>query len=133
MTDANENLTDANENPVDTNENLETHGGEQAERSPEEIRAQIDQTREQLGDTVEALAEKTDVKTQAKNRLSGFTQAAQAKRDEFVSKAKEATPESASAGAQQVSSTVQQQPLPFAAAASFVAGLLIGWLLGRSN
>ncbi len=116
---------------TDVNENLEGQAGEDAERSPEQIRAEIEETREQLGDTIEALAEKTDVKAQAKNRLSGFSQAAQAKRDEFLSKAKEATPESASAGAQQVSLTVQQQPLPFAAGAAFAGGLLIGWLLGR--
>ena len=46
-------------------------------------------------------------------------------------KAKQATPESASAGADQLASTVQDKPLPFAVGAAFVIGLAIGWLLGR--
>jgi ElaB/YqjD/DUF883 family membrane-anchored ribosome-binding protein len=100
-------------------------------KSPEEIRAEIDQTRDQLGDTVEQLAAKTDVKAQAKSRLSDLKDTAQAKTDQFVSKAKEATPESASAGAQQLSSTVSEKPFPFAIGGTLAIGLLIGWLLGR--
>ena len=106
----------------------ETSGEQQ---SPEELRQEIEQTREELGDTVEALAEKTDVKAQAKDRIAAVKDTAQQKKDEFVSKAKAATPDSASAGAQQVASTVQQKPVPFAASGAFAAGLLIGWLLGR--
>ena len=100
-------------------------------QSPEQIRADIEQTREELGDTVEALAEKTDVKAQAKSRISAVKNTAQDKRDEYVAKAKQATPESAAAGAQQLTSTVQDKPLPFAVAVAFVIGLGIGWLLGR--
>jgi ElaB/YqjD/DUF883 family membrane-anchored ribosome-binding protein len=103
--------------------------GEQ--KSAEELRQEIEQTREELGDTVEALAEKTDVKAQAKNRVSAVKETAQRKKDEFVSKSRQATPESASAGAHQVAATVQQKPLPFAAAGAFAAGLLIGWLAGK--
>lgn len=101
------------------------------ETKSEQIRADIEQTREELGDTVEALAEKTDVKAQAKSRISAAKNTAQDKRDEYVAKAKQATPESATAGAQQLTSTVQDKPLPFAVAVAFVIGLGIGWLLGR--
>lgn len=115
---------------------------ESESKSPEEIRAEIDQTREQLGDTVEALAAKTDVKGQAQDRIEAAKQTVAdnvthaketvtGKKDEYTAKAKEATPESASAGAQQLGSTIQENPLPFAAAGAFVAGLLLGWLLGR--
>lgn len=104
-------------------------GGQQ--KSPEELRHEIDLTREELGDTVEAMAEKTDVKAQAKKRVSAVKQTAQQKKDEFVSKARQATPESASAGAQQLASTVQRKPLPFAAGGAFAAGVLLGWLVGR--
>jgi ElaB/YqjD/DUF883 family membrane-anchored ribosome-binding protein len=104
---------------------------ESRQKSPEEIRADIEQTREELGDTVEALAEKADVKGQAKDRIASIKDAAQHKTAEFASHAREATPESAGAGAQQVASTVRSQPVPFAAAGAFAAGALVGWLLGR--
>jgi ElaB/YqjD/DUF883 family membrane-anchored ribosome-binding protein len=100
-------------------------------RSPEEIRKEIEQTREQVGDTVEALAEKSDVKAQARQRISAVKDTAQRKRDEYVSKAKQSTPDSASAGAQQVAATVRQKPVPFTAAGAFAAGLLVGRMLGR--
>jgi ElaB/YqjD/DUF883 family membrane-anchored ribosome-binding protein len=100
-------------------------------KTPEEIRAEIDQTREEMGDTVEALAAKTDVKAQAQDRISTVKENVSDKKDEFVAKAKQATPESASAGASQLGSTVQEKPLPFAAVGAFAAGLALGWLLGR--
>ena len=100
-------------------------------KSAEEIRAEIDQTREELGETVEALAAKTDVKARAQDRVGAAKENVAQIKDDVVSKAKEATPASAGAGAQQVTATVQERPLPFAAAGAFVAGLVIGWLLGR--
>jgi ElaB/YqjD/DUF883 family membrane-anchored ribosome-binding protein len=103
--------------------------GEQ--KSPEEIRREIAQTREELGDTVGALAEKTDVKAHARDRISAIKDTAQEKKDEFVFKAKHATPDSAGAGAQQVASRIQQKPVPFTAGGAFAAGLVVGWLLGR--
>jgi DNA anti-recombination protein RmuC len=89
-------------------------------KTPEEIRAEIEQTREQLGDTVEALAEKTDVKTQARNRIQAVKEAAA-----------EAMPESVDAGVEQISSTVRERPLPFATGGAFAAGVIVGWRLGR--
>jgi hypothetical protein len=100
-------------------------------KNPEELRQDIEQTREKLGDTVEALAEKTDVKAQAKDRVAAVKETGQRKKTEFVAKAKEAAPESAGAGAQQVASTMQRKPLPFAAAGAFAVGVLVGRLLGR--
>lgn len=104
---------------------------ESPQRSPEEIRAEIEHTREALGDTVEALTEKADVKGQAKDRIASIKDTAQHKKAEFASRAREATPESAGAGAQQVASTVSRQPVPFTAAGAFAAGVLVGWLFGR--
>ncbi len=104
---------------------------ESQQRSPEEIRAEIEHTREALGDTVEALTEKADVKGQAKDRIASIKDTAQHKKAEFASRAREATPESAGAGAQQVASTVSRQPVPFTAAGAFAAGVLVGWLFGR--
>ncbi len=104
---------------------------ESQQKSPEEIRVEIEQTREELGDTVEALAEKADLKTQAKDRIASIKDTAQHQKAEFASRAREATPESAGAGAQQVASTVRRQPVPFTAVGAFAAGVLVGRLLGR--
>jgi ElaB/YqjD/DUF883 family membrane-anchored ribosome-binding protein len=111
-------------------------------QSPEELRAEIERTQQQLGDTVEALAHKTDVKAQASARIDaakesvqeavhGVQESVQHTREGFVAKVKQSTPESAGAGAQQVSATVQGKPVPFAAASAFAAGVLVGWLIGR--
>ena len=108
-----------------------TSEAENEQRSPEELREEIAQTRQELGDTVEALAEKSDVKAQAKERAASVKESAMQKKDEFVSRAKDATPDSASAGAQQVVSTIQRDPVPFTGIAVFAAGLLVGWLVGR--
>ena len=110
---------------------MSTAPDEGHQKSPEEIRDDIEQTREELGDTVEALAAKTDVKGQAKERIASLKDTAQTKKDEFASRAKETTPDSAAAGAQQIKSTVTNRPVPFAALGAFAFGLLVGWLLGR--
>jgi ElaB/YqjD/DUF883 family membrane-anchored ribosome-binding protein len=101
------------------------------DKTPEELREEIAETRQELGDTVEALAEKSDVKGQATARAAAIKQAAQDKKDEFASRAREATPDSAAAGTQQAVSTIQRRPAPFAALAAFSSGLLAGWLLAR--
>jgi ElaB/YqjD/DUF883 family membrane-anchored ribosome-binding protein len=101
------------------------------DKTPEELREEIAQTRQELGDTVEALAERSDVKGQAKARVAAIKQAAQDKKDELASRAREATPDSAAAGTRQTVSAIQRRPAPFAALAAFASGLLAGWLLGR--
>jgi gas vesicle protein len=113
-----------------------------ASRSPEEIEAAIEQTREQLGETVEALAAKTDVKRQLQDRLATAKQevtgnVAQVKEtvagktSELSSKAKQASPESASAGAQQLGAKLRENPTPVAAAGAFVLGLAAGRLFRK--
>ena len=104
-------------------------GGEP--RTPEEIRREIDETREELGDTVEALAAKTDVKAQVKGRVQEIRSDTAQRTDELLANAKDAVPESAGAGAQQVADTVKSRPVPFSAAGAFAAGVAIGWLIGR--
>jgi ElaB/YqjD/DUF883 family membrane-anchored ribosome-binding protein len=127
----------------DTTENPAAGAAPENEpQSPEEIRAEIESTQQELGDTVEALAHKTDVKAQASARIDAAKESVQESvhgtresvsetKDDFVSKVKQATPETASAGAQQMSAAVQDKPLPFATAGAFVAGVLLGWLIGR--
>jgi ElaB/YqjD/DUF883 family membrane-anchored ribosome-binding protein len=101
------------------------------DKTPEEVRADIERTREELGDTVEALAAKTDVKAQAKDRITQVKETAQQKKDEFAARAREAAPDSAGAGADQIVSTVRSRPVPFSAVGAFAAGVLVGWLLSR--
>ena len=129
-------MSDAPNNPAD---GAEPEGEAQ---TPEQIRAEIERTQQELGDTVEALAHKTDVKAQASARIDAAKESIQetvhgaresiaTTADEVVGKVKQATPESAGAGAHQVSATVQEKPLPFATAGAFAAGVLVGWLIGR--
>jgi len=101
------------------------------DRTPAELREDIAHTREALGDTVEALAEKSDVKRQARDRAAALKQAAQEKAEDFTSRARDASPDSATAGAQQVVSTVQRTPVPFVALGAFASGVVAGWILGR--
>jgi len=112
-------------------EKQQTTTEQQETRSPEEIRRDIEETREEMGATVEALAGKTDVKSQAKERLSSVKGTAQQKTDEFVSKAKQASPDGTSAGAQQVAAKAQQNPLPFAVGGALLAGFIVGRLTSR--
>ena len=100
-------------------------------RNPEEIREDIDQTRDDLGDTVEALAGKADVKGQAKAKVDTAKADARAKADEFTSKAKDAAPESVSAGAQQAGALARENPVPIGIVAAFILGVLLGWIVRR--
>jgi ElaB/YqjD/DUF883 family membrane-anchored ribosome-binding protein len=125
----------AAQEPATTDATEQPATGEQAAseepRTPEQIRAEIEATREELGDTVEALAAKTDVKAQAAQRVAAAKESVRGSKDELVDKVSQATPDSAAAGAQQMGATVQEKPVPFAAAGAFAAGTLFGWLLGR--
>jgi hypothetical protein len=104
---------------------------ESEQRTPDEIREDIEETREELGDTAAALADKTDVKGQAKAKVDEVKQNAREKTDQFVSKAKEGAPESVGAGASQVGAAAQENPMPFALGAAFMAGIVVGWVLTR--
>jgi hypothetical protein len=98
-------------------------------RTPAEIRADIEQTRVEVGDTVEALAEKTDVKAQAQQRADEVKDNVRAKVDDVKAKARDATPESAQQGGQQVVEKIRANPLPLIGAGA----LLTAFLLGRRS
>jgi transposase-like protein len=112
------------------------------ERTPEQVREEIEQTRIELGDTVAALAQKTDVKAQAKRavdeaketvtgKVSGIRDTVTVKRDEFVSGAQEATPESASEAGQRMAAFARENKLLLSVLAAFGLGLLVGRLRAR--
>ncbi len=135
-------MTESSEGRVTETGDAERRTDDTEPKSPEQIRAEIDQTREELGDTVEALAAKADVKAQAQDRITTVKQGladnvtqvkttVAEKKEEFTAKAKQATPESASAGAQQLGTTVQENPVPFIAGGAFFVGLITGLLMRR--
>jgi len=95
-------------------------------QDPEQIQREIERTRAELGDTVEALTEKADVKAQAKQKIDQTKASITEKKDELLGKAKEASPETVSAGAVQASRKARENPLPLVAGAAFVFGFLAG-------
>jgi ElaB/YqjD/DUF883 family membrane-anchored ribosome-binding protein len=81
------------------------------QRSPEEIREDIEQTREELGDTAAAVAEKTDVKKQAKEK---------------VSVVKEKAPDSAGTALERAQRFAEENPAALAIGGAFIAGFALG-------
>jgi hypothetical protein len=102
-----------------------------ASSDPEEIRREIEATREELGDTVAALAAKTDVKAQARQKIEDTRATVTCKKDELLGRAKQASPESASTAATQMTVKARENPLPAAAAGAFAFGFLAGWVMRR--
>jgi len=103
----------------------------QETRTPDEIRSDIDDTREEVGDTVEALAAKTDVKTQARERIDEIKGNVRAKADQAKAKAQSTTPESAQQGGEQLVAKVRENPIPVALGAAVLVAFLIGRRTGR--
>jgi len=98
---------------------------------PALLRAEIERTRLELGETVAALAEKTDVKARAKEKAAEVRQTVQEKRAALMGKARETSPDGASSAAVQVRTKARQNPVPTAALAALVGGILIGRITKR--
>ena len=98
---------------------------------PALLRSEIERTRLELGDTVAALAGKTDVKARAKEKVAGVRHTVDEKRTALIGKARETSPDSASSTAVQVRTKAQQNPVPTAAFAAFVGGVLLGRITKR--
>jgi hypothetical protein len=95
-------------------------------QEPREIREEIEQTRARMGDTVEALGYKTDVKTRAREKVSGTVQSAKEK----VGGINEATPgrEDVKRRGRQAKGIAQENPIGLAlgsVAVGFLAGMLV--------
>jgi hypothetical protein len=110
----------------------EDRTSQQQPADPAQLRAEIERTRRDLGDTVAALAGKTDVKGRAKAKVSGIRHNVNEKRTELIGKARESSPDGASSAAVRVRGKAQENPVPTAATAAFVGGLLIGRFIKRS-
>jgi hypothetical protein len=89
-------------------------------QDPDTIREQVEQTRERMGDTVDALAYKADVKTRAKESVTG-------KIDDIKEKVTGATPSTGDVkhGARRAAGIAQENPIGLA-----VGGLAVGFLVG---
>ena len=72
-----------------------------------------------------------EISSTVQEKVGGARQTASAKAEELTGKAKEASPDSATEGAQRAAGMVRENPLPVAAGASFVVGVIFGRLLGR--
>jgi ElaB/YqjD/DUF883 family membrane-anchored ribosome-binding protein len=98
---------------------------------PAQLREDIERTRQDLGDTVAALAEKTDVKTRAKDKVTEVKQNVNQRRTELVGRARESSPDGASSAVEQVRAKAQEKPIHTAAIAAFVGGFLLGRITSR--
>jgi len=77
---------------------------------------------------VEALAEKADVKRQARRKVEETRQSVSEKKDELLTKAREASPENATAAATAATQKARENPTPLAVAAGFLFGFMVGRL-----
>jgi ElaB/YqjD/DUF883 family membrane-anchored ribosome-binding protein len=101
-------------------------------KDPEQIREEIEETRRELGDTVEALAAKADVKTRVRDKVESTKESAAHKKDDLLGKAREASPDSVTAGASQATQKAKENPMPVAATGAFIGGFLLGRLTKRN-
>ena len=86
---------------------------------PNAIRADIERTRAEMGDTVDALGYKADVKSRAKEKITGA-------KDRLTGKVSDVTPDGQQV--KRAASTAQENPLGLAIggiAVGFLAGLLV--------
>jgi ElaB/YqjD/DUF883 family membrane-anchored ribosome-binding protein len=103
-----------------------TNEGAAEQRSPEEIQAEIEASRQELGDTVAELAEKADVKKHTKRKIEATKADLASKKDELAHRSRQTAQQVAA----QATQAAHDDPVR-AAAAVFLGGLVIGWILGR--
>jgi ElaB/YqjD/DUF883 family membrane-anchored ribosome-binding protein len=101
---------------------------------PDAIRDEIADTRERMGDTIDALGYKTDVKSRAKDNVSGKVEAVKERLGVAGQKASDATPDSDQVKHQvrRAAGIAQENPLGLAAGAVAV-GFLVGLAVPSSN
>jgi hypothetical protein len=74
------------------------------------------------------MAYNTDVKAQAKERIDHAKATVGEKKEEFVGKAKDISPDTAVSAATEASHRARQNLLPLAVAGAFAVGFLVGRL-----
>jgi gas vesicle protein len=101
---------------------------------PDAIRDEIADTRERMGDTIDALGYKADVKTRAKDNVSGKVDAMKQRLGLAGRRASDATPDAEEVKHQvrRAAGIAQENPLGLAVGATAV-GFLAGLLVPSSN
>jgi gas vesicle protein len=99
-------------------------------QDPSDIREEIEDTRARMGDTVEAIGYKTDVKSRAKESVSGKVDSVKSKFTGAGSRISDAAPDGGDVkqGARQAVGVAQENPLGLAlggVAVGFLAGMLL--------
>jgi hypothetical protein len=99
-------------------------------QEPSEIREQIEDTRSRMGETVEAIGYKTDVKSRAREKVSGTVDSVKSKVGGAGSRVNEATPgtEDVKQSARRAAGVAQENPIGLALGAVAV-GFLVGMLV----
>jgi gas vesicle protein len=103
-------------------------------QDPDAIRDEIAETRERMGDTIDALGYKADVKTRAKENVSGKVEAVKERLGVAGQKANDATPDTDQVKHQvrRAAGIAQENPLGLAVGAVAV-GFLVGLAVPSSN
>jgi gas vesicle protein len=101
---------------------------------PNAIRDEIADTRERMGETIDALGYKADVKTRAKENVSGKVDAVKERLGMAGEKAGEVTPDAdqVKQQARRAAGVAQENPLGLAVGA-LAAGFLVGLAVPSSN
>jgi hypothetical protein len=106
-------------------------GSEPEQPSPEQLRADIEGTREDLGETVAALAEKTDVKARAKDKVAELRERVTEKRTQLAGGGGDSGSEGGGESVAKLRAKAEDNPVPTAAVAAFVGGVVFGRLTKR--
>jgi ElaB/YqjD/DUF883 family membrane-anchored ribosome-binding protein len=101
---------------------------------PDAIRDEIADTRERMGDTIDALGYKADVKSRAKDNVSGKVDSVKERLGLAGQKASDMTPdtEQVKGQARKAAGIAQENPLGLAVGAA-AAGFLVGMLVPSSR
>ena len=99
-------------------------------KDPSEIREEIEQTRGEMGETVDALGYKADVKTRAKENISGKRDRLKERISGAGSQVSDSTPDAdqMKQGAKRAAGVAQENPIGLAlgsVAVGFVAGMVV--------
>jgi hypothetical protein len=125
-------LDDDNAAVARTPDDTAPAGGAYNPDDPRALRVEIERTRQELGETVAALAEKTDVKARAKDKVAEVRSNVDAKRAELMSRTgREPSSDGGPSKAVVLREKAEQNPVPTAALAAFIGGLLFGRLTKR--
>ncbi len=102
-------------------------------QDPSEVRGAIEQDRQELAETIQALTEKADVRQRVRVTVSRNAEQLQRQANELVSNVRGVTPQQVQSGLGSAAGSIRQRPVPFAVAAAFLVGLLMGRRSGRGG